>query len=679
MADPKEWTLMFYFASDNALAPSIVSQLKALKNAGFHPEANVIARFDPHTEGTPTHTFDVNLTLKLGAQAKSDAVKKLEDSGAADVLSKLDAAHLHSDSMKTQQVGFPAGDPSIRNLVYDKLWGDATIPNGADGREKKIKDLIRNKLAGDVGDFLSHEVGLGDDVVRSTVEGNGLIKYDPPDPNPFILQASAGNGSAEGNGAAPPRSDSEGVTVADKAALAADKAGPRQSLEMFLKFCAEEYPAKHYMLFILGHGLVVGNDVFLLDDHADKPSLSLKELGDVLGRFNSQYKKAGDLELIGFHSCSMSSIEVAYELEGQARYMLASQGPEFVGSWPYTQILVRVFNDLNELKQIEDAAAQDDATSETADAVAKNIEDTVTKIFHYCFYNSYDFQMAGYSFDLALCDLRGVSEKTAGAIGSLASELRQALGGGGGPADECIKGLVLLAHWDAQSFWRESYTDLYDFCLCLSRRCRAAAQAFGESGDALGRIQDACDVLMRRLLGDGGVVMHSGFAGPSYQYSHGLSVFFPWSQPDNAAFWPREYNGYQFEKAGWRDFLQCYFDNTMRAPRHDEAGHEQLGPEAARDDESNQLDAQLLEGITAHIFERAEGAQLGPAGDASGKGSGSDATGKGSGSDATGDCDCPNIKNYPSFTHRPRRKDQAADAAVAAGAHGRPTYLILPE
>jgi hypothetical protein len=45
--ETKEWTLMFYFASDNPLAPSIVSQLKSIKDAGFHPDANVIARFDP--------------------------------------------------------------------------------------------------------------------------------------------------------------------------------------------------------------------------------------------------------------------------------------------------------------------------------------------------------------------------------------------------------------------------------------------------------------------------------------------------------------------------------------------------------------------------------------------------------------------------------------------------------
>src|SRR5881628_1626735 len=57
----KEWTLMFYFASDNPLAAGIVSQLKSIKQAGFHPEINVIAQFDPQAEGAPTHIFEVNL------------------------------------------------------------------------------------------------------------------------------------------------------------------------------------------------------------------------------------------------------------------------------------------------------------------------------------------------------------------------------------------------------------------------------------------------------------------------------------------------------------------------------------------------------------------------------------------------------------------------------------------
>ena len=89
MCEPKEWTLMFYFASDNPLAVSAVSQLKAIKDAGFHPTANVIAQFDHATEGTPTHIFDVNVVNKL----------------------KLTEGH---------DIGFSGNDPSVRSLIEDK-------------------------------------------------------------------------------------------------------------------------------------------------------------------------------------------------------------------------------------------------------------------------------------------------------------------------------------------------------------------------------------------------------------------------------------------------------------------------------------------------------------------------------------------------------------------------------
>ena len=55
--------------------------------------------------------------------------------------------------------------------------------------------------------------------------------------------------------------------------------GPQRSLERFLEFCSYAYPAKHYLLFILGHGVVVGNDVFLFDENADEHSLKLGALG----------------------------------------------------------------------------------------------------------------------------------------------------------------------------------------------------------------------------------------------------------------------------------------------------------------------------------------------------------------------------------------------------------------
>ena len=54
------------------------------------------------------------------------------------------------------------------------------------------------------------------------------------------------------------------------------------SLRTFLDFCSEKYPARHYMLFMLGHGVVVGNDVFMFDEHAEKHSITLSEMGEAL-------------------------------------------------------------------------------------------------------------------------------------------------------------------------------------------------------------------------------------------------------------------------------------------------------------------------------------------------------------------------------------------------------------
>src|SRR4026208_747846 len=110
MPDKKEWTLMFYFASDNPLAPGVVSQLKAIKSAGYHPDANVVTQFDPFVEGTPTHIFDVNL------------MNKLKHPGVADV-------------------GFLGNDPFVRNLVEDKLWREQKTRN-----DRKLKRELKRIL-----------------------------------------------------------------------------------------------------------------------------------------------------------------------------------------------------------------------------------------------------------------------------------------------------------------------------------------------------------------------------------------------------------------------------------------------------------------------------------------------------------------------------------------------------
>jgi hypothetical protein len=492
----REWTLMFYFASDNPLAPGIVSHLKALKQAGFHPEANVVVHFDPNAPDEPVHIFDVNLVNKLRAGGRA-------------------------------RIGFPPNPPAVRNLAEDKLWG----------REKKA--LIREALREELGD--------------------GCAAYDPP---PTHAKMSG-------------------------------EQSPRDGLRTFLDFCRKHYPARRYMLFILGHGLVMGQNMFLLDEHAPEPTMTLRDLGAVLRRFRRGLDAEGSrLELVSFHCCSMSGLEVAYELQGTANYMLASQGPAFVGSWPYGPILVSVLNSIRKL-----AAGGDGA------GVVKAL---VKEIWSHCYLNSYDFQLVGYSFDLCLCDLNKVRE-IKGPLRELSLELAEGL------ADPLARERILLAHWDAQSFWEDSYTDLYDFCFRLRERCGDVLAASERSAARLRSIREKCEAVMRALAsGDEQLVIRAEFTGPAYQFSHGLFVYFPWAEPGDGYFWFEEYGNYKFKETAWREFLQRYFRDTMRQARGSERHpSEGLGVRFG-------LDEVLLENIPGRDFQR-DAQQLGRGGPMSAK------------------------------------------------------------
>lgn len=686
--EPTEWTLMFYFASDNPLAPSIVNQLKAIKDAGFHPEANVVARFDPNTAQTPTHIFEVNLINKLKAK-------------------------------QGDRVGF-GNDPFVRSLIEDKLWGDHDV----DAQGRSIREKIASYLA------------------------TKKIEYNPPrleekdDPNVRKVAKEPGRDFP----------------------LEPD---PYTSLNDFLEFCSANYPARHYMLFILGHGIIVGNDIFLADEHVDKGgnSLTLKKLGEILNYFKGLIQDKDPhsaLELISFHSCSLSGLEVAYELKDSAKYMLASQGPAFVASWPYLHILMRVFNDLNssgfrtydfknaaalatKLKSenspvsdyLRDGLSSRGTGTELLDKIIEqpddpellqalaeglntllddpnmyqqerfpslskpaqhlvdrrqdrrrlrrlnrrlilenypdeleriNIKRLVCRIFYYVLYNSYDFQMAGYSFDLCLTDLSKLSDvetpsvdaKTPSikvALNALAKALIQGLPKTNRPEDATLEGkLILLSHWEAQSYWQENYTDLYDFCLVLQQSCRTVGD---DAAPGIKDIREACEKLMGLLRrgfeqDDNRIIIRSECAGPTYQYSHGLSIFFPWTKPVGSKMWDGDeendrYGNYaliDFAKADesnpcWKSFLDRYFEVTVRRTRGDL--DDLFDRRAAKQQTDNDIsDADLLEEITGILYNASGQLKAGP----------KDTTGKGGSKDPTGDddCGCPSIKNYPRRT-----------------------------
>ena len=488
MCEPKEWTIMFYFATDNPLAVSAVSQLKAIKDAGFHPNANVVAQFDPYTVGTPTHVFDVNVVNKLKKPGQSD-------------------------------IGFNGNDPQVRSLIEDKLWRDeqtSAEPVAAN------PELIRNAL---------------NRVLKQTHN----INYRPP-----VAPDMTGDLYS-------PNTDPS------------EEPSPQASLRGFLRFCADKYPARHYMLFMLGHGVVVGNDIFMLDENASENSLTLIQLGQILSEFKHSIElEDSAFELVSFHSCSVSSIEVAYELQGTAKYMLASQGPAFVGSWPYRQILVRIFNAL-------------------AGKTALDMRDLMYQIYRSCMLNSVDYLLAGYSFQLTLCDLEKMVTGNS-TLKETIAELARTLTAGleTEPANELSIDSILLAHWKSQSFFNEMYTDLYDFCFCLSSKIQEF-EAAGKTSKELTDIHQACskvmDLLVKEFPKQDGqsnaqqIIVASDSLGPAFQYSRGLSIYFPWQEPSKDSHIMAQYDRYRFSdeiKDNWAGFLRAYFKKTQRSASNDE-------------------------------------------------------------------------------------------------------------
>src|SRR6185503_13402876 len=464
---------------------------------------------------------------------------------------------------------------------------------------------------------------------------------------------------------------------------------PNVALTNFLSFCRESYPARHYLLFILGHGQVVGNDTLLYDHHANKHALSLTELGQILRCFNADVQtdpEPGQVEMIALHSCSMSALEVAYELKGAANYMLASQGPMYVGNLPYRQILTRVFDDLE--ARDKDAAenghqtvvGQSEAflrrqmTTETLAAFGRYVRETprpnkrisaivedfnsvrfgngdseeimelgarsittmLHKMYFDCLYNSYDFQLAGYPFDLCLTDLSKVGE-TKAPIDKLAGSLIAGL------QDEnpTAKQLILLAHWDAQSFYNEDYVDLYDFCYCLRKRCEERDDD-RRNLRTLKEIYSACQGVINVLeKGNNKLVNLSSFCGAAFQYSHGHSIYFPWTKPvDGQMFYA--YAEYRLSReTKWKQFLNVYFEKTMRKTRIEESGF------TIQKDETPEI--KLKKRILALIGRI--GANAMAADDRLQKPGPDHPTGKYGPDDPSGSyCECQTIKNYPSFT-----------------------------
>jgi hypothetical protein len=186
--------------------------------------------------------------------------------------------------------------------------------------------------------------------------------------------------------------------------------------------------------------------------------------------------------------------------------------------WPYHQIITR----LKELVASGQATPERFATDIVKDYVNYYAAHT----------------LGGLSVDMAALDLaRSADLKALGLIEELKNQQTK----------DKVKDALILAHWKAQSYNGELFVDLYDFCDCLKER-------YPENG-----IGEACYSIMRYIEKD--FVLQSCYSGPEYQFSKGVSIYFPWSRV------ALHYNNLDFAKdSDWEEFLTEYIKETRREP-----------------------------------------------------------------------------------------------------------------
>ncbi len=292
-------------------------------------------------------------------------------------------------------------------------------------------------------------------------------------------------------------------------------------LEGFVQTATAVAAEDYLMLVISGHGSgAVGE---FLGYRANQDPMSLQSLRAALAVRGAASRK---IDIVGMDCCNMSMVEVGFELSDYARFMVASEGYILNHGWPYRPIL---------------------------DAIADLAPETVGAEIVRQFVGSYsDYALVNVASHSALTSLDRI-HLLAEPVRRLSQLLIASID------DPDVWRPTVLAHWEAQSYKDEEYVDLGDFCDRL--RAHIADPA----------VQSACSATLEAL---GQVVVLSCVSGSTFQYSTGLSVYFPWCHdavkrpPDSTGTSPLDsYQKLEFSRqTGWGEFLDAYLVATRREP-----------------------------------------------------------------------------------------------------------------
>lgn len=352
--------------------------------------------------------------------------------------------------------------------------------------------------------------------------------------------------------------------------------GDPAALFNFVAYCLDNAPADRYALVICGHGAGIQRD-YLLKDDSPEGYLTLKELKKVFDWIQEDYEGSDGqplaLDIFGMDVCLMSMAEIAYELRDKVKIAIgcASYGP--ASGWPYRKVL-RAFRETP-----ADAAAQSAIENGAPDPLI-HISKAIVRAYanYYC-----DYSLGGLSVTQSAIDVRKIDHLKDG-FRELAIALKEKLSeefektrkaGDIEPPRGKFASALVLAHWDAQSYNGELYVDVVDFFRCLSARLKDVDSTFAH----------CCENFAEYVNTE--IVIESCYHGRKFQWSYGLSIYFPWDLVV-----PYYADAIDFPKhSRWVNFLWEYTRDTRRAPRdrqlwNDNYGDVRMGPDKMGPDKS---------------------------------------------------------------------------------------------
>ena len=355
-----------------------------------------------------------------------------------------------------------------------------------------------------------------------------------------------------------------------------ENAADIRSVVNFVHWCVNAVPvttngeisygrrSRRYALIFAGHSLGF-QDIGLFKDETSGKSMNMRDFYAALERITGSEKELkreakehgfkGDIydletvpligqkiDILGFDSCVMGMLEVGYQFGNLAETMIASEGSVPSAGWTYAKILGLL-------------------AGKTRDVDTK----TVVAQFVKEFIKSQDnYTVGGVSVDMAAWDTSRFPY-LAEAFAGLSHILVDCFKDPDSRIYRQMERMILKVHWKCQSYMFDQSVDLGDFCELLDQECAWVSEELGgdennEDIMMLNTVRIACGNVLEELQK---IVILSGFSGGTYQYSNGISVFFPWTR-EGYEVSRKNYEGLWFTKDAtqkkliWTGFLKKY-------------------------------------------------------------------------------------------------------------------------